>query len=940
MLPVKHFIRLFILLFVFSCLQATGATAGISERSEHDTRRQQDSVFIIGQLRKAFQRIEENKHPQAEKRFFQSVDSILRTAEKKGLLLMAGRELNHMGEQLRYEARYRPAIWLHKKAIAIGEKTGNNKLVIISNNDLGVVFRRIDSYQKAMKYHLKALRLATRIGDSVSRAMAINSIGNVYLMLGNYDQALRYFRQSLRLEQNRNNPIGIAINLNNIAHVYEEKGFLDKALNYFELSLEINRKVPSRRGIAICNNDIANVLKKQGKYQEALLFSKRAIRTATEIKDFDNLAYAYVKAGSLYNALKEYNKALEYLNPGIELAKKIRARSTLEEGYNALFNTYTGLKDYKTAIQYLKLKQAYHDSLINLDVQKNIARMQIQFDTERQKSQMQLEQQKTKIAMLQVKKQKYLLYFAWSAFAIVLIILAFVIYYLITKSRQNRLLLEKTKEIEAAEEELKKSNRALQEAIKKVENSAKAKTDFLANISHEIRTPLNSVIGFSDLLYSMAADERQKNYLRTIKSSGESLLGLINDILDLSKIEEGNIDLEFKETDIARVINDVINIFSLEASNKGLLLTAEIDKSIPPSLIFEEARLRQILLNLVGNGIKFTEEGSVAIHAFALPSGPGPENEVTLEIEVSDTGPGISDKDQEVIFMPFHQAQTSQKASGAGLGLSITQRMVKAMNGEIKLNSALGKGSRFTTVFYHVKLGRHAKGTTRKTGYTNHNGIKKCLFINEPGAIKEDILQIFVSYGFHVENVGLNLSQARKKMVDYRLIVFCCLEEEILKNAWNIFEKENIENRYIFLILNLNKGFPIDETKAVAIDLYQQPPKDTKRLLGKFLQEFEEDEIAGQLFQTMDKLLLKPDGMAELQQIYQDNFLPAFHTKMIEKIRIFVQDIRPFAARYQLGRLQTFSGELEDHLKDFDIVFIEKQMRIFKKAYEIFSRNK
>ncbi len=876
--------------------------------------------------------MERQKYPRAETRFYQSVDTILQKAEKMGLLAIAGRELNRMGEQMRYEARYRPAIWLHKKAIEIGEKTGNNKLIIISNNDLGVVFRRIDSYQKAMEYHLKALRLATRTGDSVSRAMAINSIGNVYLMLGNYDQALQYFKQSLRLEQNRNNPIGIAINLNNIAHVYEEKGFLKKALNYYELSLEINRKVPSKRGIAICNNDIANVLKKQGKYQEALLFSKRAIRIATEIKDYDNLAYAYVKAGSLYNALKEYPKAFEYLNPGIELAKKIRARSTLEEGYKALFDTYSGLEDYKTAIRYLKLKQAYHDSLINLDVRKSIARLQIQFDTERQKSQMQLQQQKTKIAMLQVKKQKYLLYFAWSAFAIAVFILVFVVYYLITKSKQNRLLLEKTKEIEAAEEELKKSNRALQEAIKEVENSAKAKTDFLANISHEIRTPLNSVIGFSDLLCSMATDERQKNYLRTIKSSGESLLGLINDILDLSKIEEGNIDLEFKETDIARVINDVINIFSLEASNKGLLLTAEIENSIPPSLIFEEARLRQILLNLVGNGIKFTDEGSVTIHAFALPGESA--KEVTLIIEVIDTGSGISSEEQKMIFMPFHQAQTDQKASGAGLGLSITQRMVKAMNGEIKLNSAVGKGSRFTTVFHHVEIGSDTKETTNKAETTAGKGIKKCLFINEPHALKEEIIQIFVSNGFDVQEVGLNLSRARKKMENYRLIVFCCLSNEVLKNAWNIFEKENIGNRYVFLILNTNKGFRADETKAVLIDIFDRSPEEIKWSLRKYIQQFEEDEMARHLFRTEDKLLQETAVLERLQQIFQDDFLPAFHTKMFDKIELFVQEIGHLATQHRLEHLQDFTRDLENHLKDFDIVFIEKQMRIFKKAYE------
>ncbi len=930
---IVRFFRIFLLLMVFMWMPPGSNAFGMAEKTAQDISLsgEQDSVRLEEQLQLAFQRLTADNDKKAQKAFFQQVDQAVRTAEKKGLLSVVGNKLNRLGEKLRNEAQYALAIRLHKKAIEIGERVGDKKLLIIANNDLGVVFRRIDSYQKAMEYHLRALRLATQIQDSVSRAIAINSIGNVYLMLGNYDQALQYFKQSLRLEQNRNNPIGIAINLNNIGHVYEEKGFLDKALRYYELSLEINRKIPSKRGIAICSNDIANLLKKQGKYKEALRFSLRALRLAKEINDYDNLSYAYIKTGALYSALKDYPKAFEYLQPGIDLARKIRARSVLEDGYNTLFNTYMAMEDYKKAITYLKLKQAYHDSLINLDVKKNIARLQIQFDTERQKSQIQLQQQKTKIAMLQVKKQKYLLYFAWTAFAIVLFFLAFMIYYLITKSKQNRLLLEKTREIEAAEKKLKQSNKALQEALKNVENSARAKTEFLANISHEIRTPLNSVIGFSDLLCSMTSDDRQKNYLQTIKSSGESLLGLINDILDLSKIEEGKIELEFKETDIRKVIDDVLNIFSLEASNKGLHLMVDVEENIPPFLIFEEARLRQILLNLVGNAIKFTNEGSITIHAYTLADDT--KTERTLVIEVMDTGTGISPEDQKTIFIPFRQAPSQQKAAGVGLGLSITQRLIKAMNGEIKLDSAVGKGSRFTLVFHHVQVGSSAgkKENSPDTTKKSRNE-KKCLLINEPHPLKKEIVQIFTSYGFQVEDVGLNLSWARKKIENYRLVVFCCMEKEILKNTWNLFEKENLDNRYVFLVLNTVKDLQPDASKAVSIPLFDRSEKEIKQALRVFIQQFEEDERARQLLSAENSGQQK-EIFDKLQQIYQEDFIPAFHTKMLDTIGLFVRHLQQVASQYGLSHLQSFADEMDGHIKNFDIVFIEKQMRIFQKAY-------
>ncbi len=893
--------------------------------------RLKDSLQIVRLTERGLQEIEDNNSPQAKAKFFKTFESAIHLARKAGLLVMTGGKINRTGEQLRNEARYPLAIWLHKKSIEIGKETGNARLLIFSYNDLGVVFRRIDSYQKAMDYHLKALRLATQTHDSVSRAIAMNSIGNVSLMLGDYDKALYYFKQSLRFEQNRNNPLGIAINMNNIGHVYEAKNLLTKALNYYKFSLDVNKEIYSIRGTAICSNDIAHVLKKQKKYHEALIYSKSALQKAREIKDYDNMAYAYIETGALYSAMKDYEKAFQYLKPGIELAKKVRARSTLKGGYDVLFNTYMNMKKYKDAIKYLKLKQMYHDSLLNLNVIKSIARLQIQFNTERQQNLMQLQAQKTKITMLRLKKQEYLLYFAWSAFAILLIILAFVSYYLYNKNKQNRLLLEKTRKIEITQKELKKSNEALQRAIKIAQDSAQAKTDFLANMSHEIRTPLNSVIGFSDLLYSMAHDDTQKNYLRAIKSSGESLLSLINDILDLSKIEEGNIDMEFKKTDIRKILDDMANIFSMEALDKHLHLIAETDKNIPQNIIFEEARLRQILLNIIGNAIKFTQQGSVTITAHSQPEGTS--NKIKLIIEIADTGSGISPEEQKLIFLPFHQTQSNKKTKGTGLGLAISQRLAKAMDGEIKLKSTPGKGSRFTVIFHNVRVSENII-TASKAEPLVRKKDKKCLFINQPHPLKDALKQIFVSHGFEVVDVGLNLSRARKNISNFRLIVFCCLDEEILQNARNIFEKENLDKQYLFLILNINKSFSIEKAKAVTIHLYNQQANKVELALDEFIRQFDEDESACQLF----RIVAPTDEQkfsADFRHLYISDFEPALNTKMFVKIEIFTQHLRQIATEYKLSNILEYTDDMDSYLKNFDIIAIEKQLRIYKKAYEL-----
>ncbi len=890
-----------------------------------------DSLQIVRLIDRALQEIEENNSPQARIKFSGIIEKAIHSARETGWLVMTGKKINKAGEQLRHEARYPMAIWLHKKGIAIGKETGNARLLIVSYNDLGVVFRRIDSYQKAMKYHLKAFRLATQTHDSASIAIAVNSIGNVNLMLGEYDKALQYFKQSLRFAQNRDKPIGIAINLNNIGHVYEAKNMLTKALQYYKFSLDINKEVHSKRGIIISGNDIAQVLQKLGKYHEALIYLKGALQKAGEIKDYDNMAYAYIETGALYGAMKNYEKAFQYLKPGIKLAKKIRARSILKDGYDVLFSIYMNLEKYKEAIKFLKLRQAYHDSLLNLNVRKSIARLQIQFDTERQQSQMLLQAQKTKIAMLRLKKQKYLLYFSWSAFAILLIVLTFVSVYLNNKNKQNSLLLEKTRKIEITQKELEKSNNALQQAIKKAENSTQAKTNFLANISHEIRTPLNSVIGFSDLLYSMTNDDKQKNYLHAIKLSGESLLSLINDILDLSKIEEGNINMEFKETDICKILDDMMNIFSLEALDKSIHLFAKTDESIPHNIIFEEARLRQILLNIIGNAIKFTNHGSIGITARSEPEGAS--NKIKLIIEVEDTGSGISTEDQKLIFMPFHQGKTKEKTNGTGLGLAISQRLANAMDGEIKLQSTLGKGSRFSVIFHNVQVSRNTVIVSEEKAPVHKNN-KKCLFINKPHALKEELKQVFVSYGFKVEDVGLNFSLALKHISNFRLVVFCCLDDEVLQNAQNIFEKENIDKQYLFLILNINESFSIDQAKASVIHLFNQPATEAKSALREFIRQFDEDECARQLFSLNESIDVQKFSNS-IMQLYYDDFEPALNTKMFDKIGLFTQHLRQIGTEYQLSNLLKYADDQSLYLRSFDVVAIEKQLRIFKKAFEI-----
>ncbi len=258
-------------------------------------------------------------------------------------------------------------------------------------------------------------------------------------------------------------------------------------------------------------------------------------------------------------------------------------------------------------------------------------------------------------------------------------------------------LMDITERIMALEE-LKKAKIAAEEANN-------AKSEFLANISHEIRTPLNSVLGFTELLEGLTSDSQQIKYLNSIRASGKNLMMLINDLLDLSKIEAGKMTLHFTFFDIRRLLDEIRNVFSLRVTIKGIGYIEKLDKKFPAEIKFDEVRLRQILINLVGNAVKFTHNGEINIVIKCSNMIDDKENPtMRLEILVKDTGIGIPENSFRLIFESFrqHSQLDSRKYEGTGLGLAITKRLVEAMKGNISLQSKVGKGSTFKVVFPHV----------------------------------------------------------------------------------------------------------------------------------------------------------------------------------------------------------------------------------------------
>jgi len=263
-------------------------------------------------------------------------------------------------------------------------------------------------------------------------------------------------------------------------------------------------------------------------------------------------------------------------------------------------------------------------------------------------------------------------------------------------STSHAKLEERVRELDAALEQQRRTEERLDRARLAAEEANRAKSRFLANMSHEIRTPLNGVLGMSHLLLQSPLDPVQRAQVETVKESGESLLGLLNDLLDLSKIEAGKLELESLDIDLRQLTRQVVDIVRPQANKKGLIISLSIAPQVPSKIISDPLRLRQLLTNLLGNAVKFTEHGRVdldvrsrAVDAQGLAH--------MLRFEVKDTGIGIEPETVPTLFAPFTQADasTTRRYGGTGLGLAISKQLVELMGGEIGVESSVGVGSRF-----------------------------------------------------------------------------------------------------------------------------------------------------------------------------------------------------------------------------------------------------
>lgn len=852
-------------------------------------------------------------------------------AEKTGNLDFLAIQLGYEGNYERHAGHYPLALSIYSQGLKIAEKLNDTDLMAQYYNNIGVVFRKIDDYQNALEYIVKAVHLNTLIHDSLGLAMSLNNLGNAQMQLHKYSDAMSSFKKSMKAEQNRKNKIGLAINLNNIGNVYHDQKKYDKAISYYNLSLEINREINSLRGVAICYNDLSSVYLDEGNHQKSLDFARKALDIAKKISLASEEATAYLGIGKNYFRMHLYNKAIANINEGVLLMKPLGGKAFLEYSYRTLYKIYLDKKNYKKALHYLTLSNNYHDSLLNLAVQNNIEKLQIQYKTKQKENQIAILNQKARLAAANEKKQLYLIYFFLSTMLLMLFLLALVFISLHRRRKNNLLLTQKNKEIEEAKKALENNEIELIKSKEEAEKNALAKEQIMADLSHEIRTPLNSVIGFSDLLYKTLENPKQKKYLKDISASSRGLLNFINEILlDSSKQGEGTRSIELSDFNLKECIREISTIFALKVEEKHIDLKITYSEAVPQVIHFNKMILQQILLNLVGNAIKFTDHGYVEIMVSSKK-----ENEkgfVQLNIEIKDSGVGISLDEQKQIFKPFHQAIGNGRHEGSGLGLSITESLVKKMNGTIHLISKKGNGSRFILNFNHVKVYVETTPTDITASLLHNIQFPPFLFLNQKNKNTATVKSIIEKSGFTLLDVGVNLTSARKHFQESFLIILCCLGHDELINTLAILENEILKKEQRFLIISKTLEPSIKEKNDITF-LVPDNIEDLSEKIKDFLKSYQMEILENILFKSNSMDLQDSEIKKTFDRIFKNEYTEAFSTHMLGNISKLADELNDVGKRYEMANLVAFSETLIQNVDQFDTHGIDKQLDILAKAF-------
>lgn len=596
-----------------------------------------------------------------------------------------------------------------QSALELYEKFGLQDKIAETNYNLGLVDYYRGNYEDAIRNYQKALKEFKLKKNQQKEANTYQNIGLIHHDLENIDEALDYYKQSLDINEELGTKDNIAGLTQNIGLLYIKSEQLDTAAEYIQKSLNIYEELKDDAGIGISLSNLGLIYQKQRKYYQALDNYQKSLEVFTRIDYAYGKIYALHNVGTSYADLKNYKRALDCYQKSLELSRDKGHVPGVIANYEALSNMYSDIGDYQNALEYYRLYNDLEDSIHSVEDRKKIAEMEAFYKIELMDNELSRKNQE----LLQQKRAKKI--FLTGSLILIFLLIFLVIGYAQKNQAKKELGEHKSKLEKLVQQRTRQLDNEISER-KIAEESDKLKSAFLANMSHELRTPMNAIIAFTNFIKDRAlSSEKREEYVNYITAAGESLLHLIDDIIDIAKIESKELTIHSTKCNITQLLNELHNIFTelKKKKNKNYIQLILDPYCLRNNVIIntDPYRLKQILSNLLENALKYTNKGSVEFGYV--------QKEQQLEFYVKDTGIGIPEEKFEFIFERFSQIDQSveKQFGGTGLGLAITRNLVRLLGGKIWIESIVDKGSTFyfTLPFKEIQIEPYSTKTSTRS---------------------------------------------------------------------------------------------------------------------------------------------------------------------------------------------------------------------------------
>jgi PAS domain S-box-containing protein len=633
----------------------------------------------------------------------------------------------HIGDLYIKKGNYNKALDYYFTAENLEKLKPHKKLRAITLSNIAEAFYFMGKYREAMEYQDEALKLKYEIGDRKRIAISLIDLGKIHLALKNYNKAVNYAKEGYKIANMSLLSSEALESLHLLSEGYSSLRKLDSAYFYLNKYIVLKDKIFNDENTKTLNNlqikyntrekeKENQVLKLKNSQNELLLRKERDAKYLTFIVTLfifliTLVILLFLRARDKQN--RKNNFMLQYKNT--EITKQKEKLSVLNSELIESRAKYMSIVENATIGMYRTTRDGKilfaNKTLLNMirSTWEEIKEINLnKIKPDRKKLLSLVDRQKIVTGREDIwDRRDGSKMFVNESMWIVQDGNGKLLYYegIVEDITKRKIAENKLKENESAlieiNRELLRNNEELEKARVEIEKAYKTKSEFLANISHEIRTPLNAIIGFTDLLMQKVKGEGQLQYVQAIRSSGRNLLSLINDILDLSKIQAGKIELHFEPVVLNQIVNDISRIFTLSVKEKGLEFRVKTHPSLTKLIFLDDTRMRQILFNLIGNAVKFTDKGFIELDVDVTNES---RESLDIKITITDTGSGIPVGKQAQVFEAFVQSDNSRKHSGSGLGLSITKRLVEIMNGTISMSSKPGDGTVFTVFIPGIKI--------------------------------------------------------------------------------------------------------------------------------------------------------------------------------------------------------------------------------------------